>query len=140
VTLQPYEQSLLATPDPGNTAYDAMFPLVGAPTIKGTDTDLVPEPERSPYVKWTELDYEVGGETGEANRNAYVLGGIPVTYDAHDFRGDHAHIPVHFPYGAYGDVGENSDDHPTQYAHGIAANAYPEVTTEQSWDAISQGY
>lgn len=138
--MQTYEQSVMPTADPGVTVYDAMFPLVGAPTIKGTDTDLVQEPTRSPYVQWTELDYEIGGQTGEANRNAYVLGGIPVTYDAHDFRGDHAHIPAHFPYGAYGDVGQNNDDGASQYAAGIAANAYPSITTEQSWDAVSQGY
>lgn len=136
--MQAYESSLMTTDAPGNTVYDGDFPLVGAPVIKGTDTDLVPEPTDGNYVKWSDIDYEIGGETGEANRNAYVLGGIPVTFDAHDFRGDHAHIPHHGPYGSYGDVG-NTDDYGSQYAAGIAANAYPDMTTEQSWDAVSQG-
>lgn len=128
----------MTTDAPGVTAYDAGFPVIGAPLFKGTDADLVAEPTDGDYVRWVDLDYEIGGGTGAANRNAYVLNGVPVTFDAHDFRGDHAHIPAHYPYGNYGDVG-NTDDYASQYAQGIAANAYPDLTTEESWDRVSAG-
>lgn len=124
----------------GTTVYDDGFPVVGAPVAKGTDAAVGYNVPPNSYVEWSELDYEVGGVPGAVNRNAYVDSGIPVLYDAHDFRGDHAVIPSHYPYGSYGDAGDSSNDPTVQYAQGIAANAYPDITSEQSWDAVSEGY
>lgn len=133
-----YEQDLQPSGDaPGITAYDDGYP-VPQPITKGTDSDLGYNLTPDPVTRWVDLDYEIGGEPGAVNRNAYVLDGMP-SPDAHDFRGDHAIIPVNFPYGSYGDAG-NSDDYPTSYAQGIASNAYPDISSAESWDAVSEGF
>ena len=136
---QPYEASAIVSDTPGTTVYDAGFPIAGAPVFKGTDTDLGFNLEPDPIVKVADLDYEIGGEPGAVNRQAYVLHGIDVLYDAHDFRGDHPVIPRREVYGNYGDVG-NTDDYSSQYAEAIASNGYPDMTTAETWDAVSQGF
>lgn len=136
--MQPYEASALISDTPGTTVYDSGFPIVSAPVFKGTDTDLGSNLEPDPIVKVSELDYEIGGEPGAVNRQAVVMHGIDNMWDAHDFRGDHAAIPRRTT-GNYGDVG-NTDDYTSQYAGAIAANAYPDMTTEETWDTISQGF
>jgi hypothetical protein len=133
----PYESSNLPSGGPGVTVYDDGFPVVGFPIAKGTDDNVDLNLPPNPYVEWTDLDYTVGGEPGAVNRNAYVVGGMPAP-DAHDFRGDHPVIPARV-VGAYGDVG-NTDDYASDYALGIAANAYPDVTMEESQDEVSAGF
>lgn len=132
-----YEADLQDNDEPGITRYDAGYPI-GAPVGHATDDteDGIPRNPDS-IVMWTELDYDIGGGTGQADRNAYVLGGFDMP-DAHDFRGDHPLIPRAAVAGAYGDVG-NSDDYPAEYAQGLAAQSYSDPTDEESWDSISQG-
>jgi len=132
----PYEDSVLPSGAPGVTVYDAGYP-VAHPVQKGTDSFLAPNVPPNAFTEWTDLDYEIGGETGAVNRNAYVINGID-SYDAHDFR-DHVVIPRRTDYGATGDVG-SADDYSVQYAQAIAANAYPDVTQQESWDEVSQGF
>ena len=134
----PWEASAVVNDQPGVSVYDAGFPLPTAPRFKATDADVYQGVEPDSYVKWSDLDYEIGGERGAVNRNAYVDNSMYMS-DAHDFRGDHAVIPQHYPYGSYGDVG-SSDDYATQYALGIASNAYPDISTTESWDEVSQGF
>lgn len=133
------ESSAVENDQPGITVYDSGFPVIGAPRFKGTDSDVVQGPPPMPFTQWTDLDYTTGGEVGAVDRNAYLIDSLPMP-DAHDFRGDHAVIPQRYPYGAYGDAGEGHDDYATQYSQGIASNAYPDVTTVESWDEVSQGF
>lgn len=132
----PYEDSVLPSGQPGVTVYDPGYP-VGQPVQKGTDTAVAFNVPPNPFTEWTDLDYEIGGEPGAVNRNAYVINGIP-DYDAHDFR-DYVVVPKRTNYGATGDVG-SADDYSVQYSQAIAANAYPDVTQQESWDEVSQGF
>lgn len=124
-------------PASGNTAYSAWFPIPPA-LFHATDEAHLSSLTPDAYVHWDELDYLVCGQTGAVDRNAYVLGGITNYSDAHDFRGDHAIIPQRVS-GAYGDVG-SSGDYSTSYAQGVAAQGYPDVSREASWDSLSAGF
>lgn len=137
----PYEADKLTNDEPGLTAYDSGFPggLFGATVFHGTDEteDGIP---RSPsdIVEWVELNQDIGGGTGLVDRNSYVLHGFDMP-DMHDFRGDHPNVPLTPVYGSYGDAGYGSEDYPTQYTQGIAAQDYETPSSEDSWDAVSYG-
>lgn len=137
MTTVPYEASLVPSEGSGNTVYDPGFPIP-AVQFHGTDMAELIEAKPSEFVQWTDLDYEIGGAPGLADRNAYSLHGIENYTDAHDFRGDHATIPLRDGHGANGDVG--GDDYSDQYAQAIASDAYPDVTREESWANISERF
>lgn len=141
LAVSPYEGSAEPIPsgefEGGVTVYDPYFPLHPA-VIKGTDTAVFDGQAPGGYVEWTDLDYEIGGQAGLVNRNAFILGGLEAP-DAHDFRGDHAIVPRREISGTYGDVG-SSDDFAGEYAQGIAAQGYPDISREESWSRISEGY
>lgn len=136
MTTVPYEASLVPSEGTGNTVYDPGFPIP-APAFHNTDMAEPIQAHPSEFTQWADLDYEIGGETGLADRNAYTLRGIENYTDAHDFRGDHAVIPLRDAHNAYGDVGW--DDYSNQYANAVASDGYPDVTKEESWDSLSAG-
>lgn len=134
----PYEASLEPNDQTGNTAYDAGFPLA-LPVFHNTDQAYLSPVNPDDFVHWDELDYEVDGTPGAVDRNAFVLNGID-SYDAHDFRGSVASvIDPRTAGGAYGHAGW-ADDYASDYALGIAAQGYPDVSREESWAAISEGF
>lgn len=132
----PDEASVLPSDGSGVTVYDAGFPIPPA-LFHGTDEAYLSASTPNPFVEWTDLDYEIGGDTGLVDRNAYVLGGITNYSDAHDFRGDHVILEPRDANGAYGDA--SGDDYATSYALGIAAQGYPDISREESWDSLSAG-
>jgi hypothetical protein len=138
MTTVAYENSLMPSDGPGNTVYDPGFPINSA-SYHNTDMAIERSNPPSDFVQWSEIDYELGGNAGLVDRNAYVLGGIDNYSDAHDFRGDHVTLKPRDAGGNYGDVG-NSDDASNYYSAGIAAQSYPDVTREESWDSISGGF
>lgn len=141
----PYEADLQHNDQPGGvTPYygDDGYPAATFSNPVFHQTDMTEDGiSRWPtdIVEWTELDLDIGGGPGLADRNAYVLGGLEKP-DAHDFRGDHALVPREAIMGSYGDVGYGSEDYPTQYTQGVAAQDYETPTSEESWDAVSYGF
>lgn len=134
----PYEASVLPNDQSGVTVYDAGFPIA-LPFFHNTDQAYASPVDPDAFVHWDELDYEYGGSVGAVDRNAYVLNGID-SYDAHDFRGSIASvIDPRNAGGAYGHAGW-ADDYASDYALGVAAQSYPDVTREESWAAISEGF
>lgn len=142
----PYELGEFPTvsndsPGPGITDYDPGIPLfiTEAPEFHPTESyRLSGMNGTDTYVAWSDIDYEIGGTTGAVDRNAYVSGTMG-TRDAHSFRGDHPVIPARGITGSYGDAG-NSDDPAIAYAQGLAAGAWPSLTSEDSQNAMSLGY
>lgn len=131
-----YEGSLLPSDGSGNTVYDPGFPI---PPVMFHGTDMAhPSPiAETNTVAWSDLDYEIGGDMGLVDRNAFTNNGIANYTDAHDFRGDHVPVPIRGAGGGYGDVGW--DDYSNQYANAVAAQGYPDTTREESWADLSAG-
>lgn len=120
----------------GNTVYDVWSPIPPA-FLHNTDEAYLSTSTPDAFVQWSELDYEIGGAPGLVDRNAYVLGGITNYSDAHDFRGDHVILTPRDAGGSYGDA--SGDDYSNAYALGVAAQGYPDVSREESWDYLSAG-
>jgi hypothetical protein len=131
------EASVMPSDGSGVTVYDRGFPIPPA-FFHATDESYISPAAPSEFVQWTDLDYEIGGAEGLVDRNAYVLGGIDNYSDMHDFRGDHVILTPRDAGGANGDVG--GDDYAEQYAQGVAAQGYPDVTREQSWNEVSAAF
>lgn len=123
----------------GQSVYDAAIPTIGLPIAHMRDTDTYQGIDPTLFTQWSELDYTIGGETGEVNRNDFIINGIE-PWEDFDLRGHAPHIPQRTIPGNYGDAGNPTDDYSTQFAQAIAAAGDDQVTQEQMWADISTAF
>lgn len=116
---------------------DPMFP-VGAMYVHPRDAVEMGLAQFSSLTNSETLQsLQVGGQPGLVDRNAFDIGTGFRMLDAHNFRGDIVTVPSDVQYGANGDAGGSGPDYSTQYALGLAANAYPSISDQESRALIS---
>jgi hypothetical protein len=125
---------------PSGTNYDhgAYQQVVATPFDHARDTANGENLRPAGYRRAVDIDWELGGEGGATNRAPFVDNGIR-RWENFDLRGAAPNIPQRAIYGNYGDAGY-TDSYANFYASAIAAGAENEITAEESWALISQGW